>query len=80
MVEPANDGGSPVTDYELQYRIGNSGGFNDAGYRGSGTGYTIAGLLQGTQYQVRVRASNAEGTGEWSRPGTGATRAAGSQY
>ncbi len=72
-VEPANDGGSPVTDYELQYRIGNSGGFNDAGYRGSGTGYTIAGLLQGTQYQVRVRASNAEGTGEWSRPGTGAT-------
>lgn len=71
--EPANDGGSRVTGYNLQYRIGSSGGFTDAGYSGAGTGHTITGLRQGTQYQVRVRASNGEGTGEWSRPGTGAT-------
>ncbi len=72
-VKPANDGGSPVTGYDLQYRVGNSGSFTNAGYSGAGAGHTITGLLQGTQYQVRVRANNAEGLSEWSWPGTGAT-------
>ena len=36
---------------------------------------TIDGLDENTEYEVAVRATNAEGTGEWSDPGSGSTDA-----
>ena len=71
--EPFDDGGSPVTKYDLEYRVAGSGDYADAGYRGAGTGHTITGLAQGAEYQVRVRANNDAGTSRWSSPATGAT-------
>ena len=38
---------------------------------------TIEGLAASTSYDVEVRATNAEGTSEWSNPGIGATNAPG---
>ena len=38
-------------------------------FTGDGTSTTIAGLLSNTTYEVQVRASNAEGAGEWSDSG-----------
>ena len=69
-----NDNGSPITDYDVQYRRGSSGGWSDQSHSGTGTSTTINGLSSGTSYQVQVRATNAEGTSAWSSPGTGSTR------
>ena len=71
---PANTGPA-ITDYGVQYRAGSSGAFTDAGYDGVGAVHTITGLTAETSYQVRVRATNAEGTGPWSASATGATPA-----
>ena len=38
---------------------------------------TIEGLAASTSYDVEVRATNAEGTSDWSNPGIGATNARG---
>ena len=38
---------------------------------------TIQGLSASTSYDVEVRATNAEGTSDWSNPGIGATNAPG---
>jgi alpha-tubulin suppressor-like RCC1 family protein/predicted RNA-binding protein with TRAM domain len=60
---PADDGGSPITDYRIEYKP--SGGswtvFND-GVTAS-TLAVIGGLQQGTLYSVRVSAINANGAG-----------------
>lgn len=71
--KPADDGGSPITDYDVEYRVGNSGGFTDAVYDGAGTSHTMTGLSQSAEYQVRVRAINRAGVGGWSYPATGST-------
>ena len=72
---PTNPGGSPITNYNVQYREGTTGNFTDAGYDGIATSTTISGLTPGTSYQVQVRAKNAEGTGGWSNSATGTTAA-----
>lgn len=71
--EPADDGGAPITDYDVEYSVAGSRVYADAGYGRAGTRHTITELAQGVEYQVRVRANNAAGTSEWSRPTTGAT-------
>lgn len=43
----------------------------------SGTSFNASGLTPGTQYQVRVRATNAAGSSSWSAPVTFTTSAAG---
>ena len=73
---PANRG-PPIEDYDYRYRT-------DAP-EGSWTEVvdttltvltaTIGSLSENTAYDVAVRATNDEGTGEWSEPGTGATDA-----
>ena len=71
--EPFDDGGAPITDYDVEYSVAGSRVYADAGYGRAGTSHTLTGLAQGTEYQVRVRANNAAGRSEWSRPATGAT-------
>ena len=71
---PAN-AGPAITDYDVQYRAGTSGGWTDRGYDATATTATITSLAAGTSYQVQVRATNAEGTGDWSASGAGSTYA-----
>ena len=68
---PANTG-PPITGYELQYRVSSmpksppSGPWSIYKPEGTSTMTTITGLIRGTNWEIRVRAVNAEGTGEWS--------------
>ena len=72
---PANTG-PPISDYDVQYRAGSSGGFADANYNGVGHATSIANLQPDTLYEVQVRARNAEGVGDWSDSGSGQTGSA----
>ena len=71
---PSN-AGPAITDYDVQYRAGNSGDWSDGGHVGTAVTATLTGLSQNTSYQVQVRASNDEGTGDWSDAGSGTTDA-----
>ena len=70
--EPDNSG-PPITDYDVQYREAGSGGSTDAHHEGPGLSLTLANLEAGTLHEVQVRATNDEGTGDWSAPGEGRT-------
>ena len=59
------DNGSAITDYDLQYRVTN-GNWASADHTGTGTTTRLTGLTADTEYEVRVRATNAEGTSGWS--------------
>ena len=69
---PTNTGPA-ITSYDLQYREGTSGSFTDGPQNVTGTSAAIASLMANTSHQVQVRATNAEGDGGWSGPGTGQT-------
>ncbi len=69
---PANTG-PPITDYDVQYRLGNSGAFTDWPHGSTERTATITSLAVNTSYGVRVRATNDEGTGAWSDAGNGTT-------
>ena len=71
---PENGGRPPITDYDLEYRAAESDDpYVDAGYDGTATTGRIAGVEEDVRYEVRVRASNDEGTGPWSAPGREST-------
>ena len=61
----------PVTDYDVQYRIGSSGDFTNWPHTGVALTGTIADLTEDTAYEVQVRAVNSEGTSGWSSSGSG---------
>ena len=69
---PANTGPA-IASYDLQYRQGDSGNFTDGPQDVTGTSAAIGSLAADTSYEVQVRATNAEGDGEWSLAGTGQT-------
>ena len=71
--EPANDGKPPIASYDLRYRVGSSGSWTDGSQDVTGTTAAISALTAATEYQVEVRASNAEGDSVWSAAGTGST-------
>ena len=71
---------SDVVDYDLQYRAPGQDAFVDWTHSGTATSVTVTGLASGTVYEVRVRASNDFGAGDWSgttRARTGGTPADG---
>ena len=70
--EPDNTGPA-ITDYDVQYREKGAGRFTDGGHEGPGLALTLSDLEAGTDYEVQVRASNDEGTSDWSDPGEGMT-------
>lgn len=70
FVRPTDDGGSAITDYDVEYSTNpafepGSGTFVEAG-TSVALRLPIAGLAPRTTYYVRVRASNANGDGDWS--------------
>ena len=71
----ANAGRPAITSYDLQYRQGTSGGWSEGTqYITGGTrSATIPMLMEGTQYQVQVRATNPDGDSDWSQSGNGQT-------
>ena len=72
---PANPGPA-ITSYDLQYRImGTSGDFTVGPQDVSGPSEPIPGLAEDTEYEVQVRATNAEGDSGWSEAGSGSTDA-----
>ena len=74
---PGNTG-PEIDDYDVEYRRDGTDEFTDAEHEGTATETEIGSLLEGVDYEFRVRASNAEGVGEWSEPGSGrVTSAAG---
>ena len=68
---PANTGRPPIASYDLQYRAGASGSWTNGPQDVTRLNAEITGLTQDTLYQVRVRATNADGDGAWSLPGSG---------
>ena len=70
---PSN-AGPAITDYDMQYRVADSGDdFTDASHDGVGVSTTITDLSPSTTYEVQVRATNDEDTGLWSTSGEGIT-------
>ena len=74
---PSNTGRPAITSYDLQYRQGTSGSWTGGPQDVTGTTATIPLLTENTEYQVQVLASNSDGDGLWSQPGTGRTNAQG---
>ena len=70
--EPDNTGPT-ISDYDVQYRKEGAGGFTGAPHQGPGRTLTLGDLEPGTVYEVQVRATNDEGTGDWSESGEGMT-------
>ena len=68
--EPRSDGGSAITGYELVYRVkGRSSRAATVTLTAGGSDRSteISSLVNGTTYQVRIRAVNSAGSGRWSR-------------
>ena len=65
--EAPHDGGSRITDYDVEYKAQDSGGWTSHTYAGCsmGTCATEA-SIDAVAKKVRVRAENALGTGAWS--------------
>ena len=72
---PSNPGRPDIDSYDLQYRVGSNGGFSNGPQNQTGSSAAIGNLTADTSYEVRVRATNAEGDGVWSPSGTGQTNA-----
>ena len=72
---PASDGGSPVTDYKIEYAVSPPGTswtpFSDT--VSTSTGATVTGLTNGTSYVFRVAAVNSVGDSAWSTASSAAT-------
>ena len=67
--------GPAITSYTVEYRKHDSTRWTADNLTITGTTATITGLLPDTRYAATVRATNDEGTGEWSNEGYGSTEA-----
>ena len=72
---PAN-AGPPIGDYDYRYGVASSGPWTEVTTTTIlALEATITQLAEDTEYYVQVRATNDEGTGDWSAPGSGSTDA-----
>ena len=71
---PDMTGKPAITDYDVQYKKTHDSSWVNHSFTGTGTSTTITHLIPGKGYQVRVRATNDEGTSDWSDPGTATTK------
>ena len=67
---PASNGAT-INDYDVQYRRSGAAGWEDHPGQFLDRRATIGNLQNGTTYEVRVRAGNSVGKGDWSPSGTG---------
>ena len=74
---PVMTGKPPLTGYDVEQRLRTSaddalavvwGAWTDASHTGTAASASITGLTPEATYQVRVRAVNAEGNGQWAAP------------
>ena len=70
---------SPIVDYDVRYKESSQPASAFQEWNAEDTSYirisaTVDGLDGNTEYDVRVRAANAAGEGDWSPSGTGSTR------
>ena len=70
--------GITPTGYDVEYRLTSANAWTDAGHTGTVTTVTIGSLVNGSEYEGRVRAKVAGGAGEWSAV-VSATPAAGAK-
>ena len=70
---PSTAGVSPINGYEVEYRKQGAEDWNSENVTITGVTAEITSVLPDTLHEVRVRAENADGWGEWSEPGTGRT-------
>ncbi len=70
--EPVNTG-PDISDYDVQYREGDTGGFTSWRFNSAERTTTITGLTPDTTHQVQVLARNDEGASSWSESGEGRT-------
>jgi hypothetical protein len=61
---PASDGGSPITGYLIEHRATGAESWIASGET-TATAVALTDLVRGASYEVRVRALNAAGRGEW---------------
>ena len=69
---PDNTGRPAISGYDVQYRTG-AGTFTVVNYDGTDTRATVGSLTENTEYELQVRAKNADGDGGWSDPVRGTT-------
>ncbi len=63
---PSSDGGSPIVNYRVQYRVHGTNTWAEYSHPESiATNYTITGLASGTSYDFQVSAINAVGQSTW---------------
>ena len=76
---PDDDGGTPVTHYDLRYIRSDSADKSDANWTQkddlTGTSDSITELTNGVAYDIQVRAVNRAGDGSWSATSTQTPRA-----
>ncbi len=76
---PDDDGGAPVTHYDLRHIRSDAVDKSDANWNSkddlTGTSDTITGLTDGVAYDIQVRAVNRAGDGSWSATSTQTPRA-----
>ncbi|MDE0008828.1 MAG: fibronectin type III domain-containing protein, partial [Gammaproteobacteria bacterium] len=70
---PADGGPLPTTGYDVEYRAAGDVDYVAWPHVGEALEARIAGLIEVTAYEIRVRAANELGAGDWSLPGTGTT-------
>ena len=76
---PTDEGGAPITQYEVQWSADGTSGWRRAGYANDPQNrtYKHTGLSSGTTRHYRVAARNSGGRGTWSDPPAFATTLAG---
>ncbi len=65
---PADDGGTPITGYRVQWATGRDAASSAEISDGSATTYTITGLKTGVAYRVHIQAVNGAGAGAITAP------------
>ena len=65
-----NDGGAAIASYGVEWRETGTETWSTATVNAPALTYTIAGLVSGTEYEARVRATNSAGDGQYTLPVT----------
>jgi titin len=76
---PADDGGSPIADYAVEYKAAGANTWQAVLIDSTATRHTVKGLVNGTAYSFRVAAVNGIGLGAWSAEASASPDASGVQ-